>query len=32
MQYCPYRRQIQTNEGFQMNPYAGPTCAIRGDV
>ena len=34
MQYCPYRRQMiqrQTNEGFQMNPYNGPTCAIRGN-
>ena len=30
MQYCPYRRQMQTNEGFQMKPEGGPTCAIRG--
>jgi len=33
LQYCPYRRQMQTqtNEGFQMKPEGGPTCAIRGD-
>jgi len=31
MQYCPYRRQMIQSEGFQMNPYNGPTCAIRGD-
>ena len=31
LKYCPYRRQMIQSEGFQMNPYNGPTCAIRGN-